>query len=75
MVALARIDISVHVFSSEDLYVTLAKRTGNSAALFMQFTPPDREQQKEFFEMTQRMAKLVPDIIYVHSSRSVSLLA
>ena len=75
MIALARIDMSVHVFSSEDLYVTLAKRTGHSAALFMQFTPPAEDQQEEFFEMTQRMAKLVPDIIYVHSSRGVSLLA
>ena len=75
MVALARIDISVHVFSSEDLYITLARRTGNSAVLFLQFTPPTVEQQDEFFEMTERMAKLVPDVIYVHSSNAVSLLA
>ncbi len=65
----------MHVFSSEDLYVTLAKRTGNNAVLFLQFTPPAVEEQEEFFEMTERMAKLIPDVIYVHNSKAVSLLA
>lgn len=65
----------MHVFSSEDLYVTLAKRTGNTAVLLLPFTPPAVEEQEEFFEMTERMAKLIPDVIYVHSSKAVSLLA
>lgn len=73
--ALARIDISAHVFNSEDLYVTLAKRTGNSAVLFLQFTPPAIEEQEAFFEMTERMAKLIPDVIHAHSSKAVSLLS
>jgi hypothetical protein len=72
---LARIEASVHVFSGEDLYVTLAKRTGNSAALFIQFNPPAPEEQAEFIEWTKKIAKLVPDIIYVHSARRVSLQA
>ncbi|MDH4048550.1 MAG: amino acid permease [Gammaproteobacteria bacterium] len=75
LINLARIDASVHVFSAEDLYVTLAKRTGNSAALFVQFDPPAPEEQVDFFEWTAKMAKLVPDIIYVHSARRVSLQA
>jgi amino acid transporter len=72
---LARIDASVHVFSGDDLYVTLAKRTGNSAALFIQFNPPTAEEQDAFIEWTKKLSKLVPDIIYVHSSRGVSLQA
>jgi amino acid transporter len=75
LLKLARINASVHVFSSEDLYVTLAKRTGNSAALITQFTPPDTEGQDAFFEWTGKLNKLVPDIIYVHSARRVSLEA
>lgn len=71
----ARVDASVHVYSSEDIYITLARRTGHSAALILQFDPPEPEQQAEFFEWTQRLAKLVPDIIYVHSARGISLHA
>lgn len=72
---LARINASVHAFSGDDLFVTLAKRTGNTAVLFMQFDPPALDQEQEFLEWTKKNGKLVPDIIYVHSAQSVSLEA
>ena len=75
MLELARIDASVHVFSGDDVFVTLAQRTGNTAALFVQFDPPDPEDEAEFLDWIGKMAKLVPDIIYVHSARRVSLQA
>lgn len=75
VLAAARIDASVHVFSSDDLYVTLAQRTGNSGALFIQFDPPAPDEVEAFIEWTGKLAKLVPDIIYVHSARRVSLRA
>jgi hypothetical protein len=75
VVSLARIDATVHVFSSDDLYITLAQRTGNSAALFVQFDPPTPETLDEFIAWTEKLAKLVPDIIYVHSAHQVSMQA
>ncbi len=75
LISEARIEASVHVFNGDDLYVTLARRTGNSAALFVPFEPPGPDEQLEFLETVRRYAKLVPDIIYVHSSKRVSLSA
>lgn len=71
----ARIDASVHVFSGEDPFVILARRTGNTAALFIQFEPPSVEDQAAFVEWINKNAKLVPDLIYVHSARRASLQA
>ncbi|MEQ8954948.1 MAG: amino acid permease [Gammaproteobacteria bacterium] len=73
ILSLARIEASVHIFSSEDLYVTLAQRTGNSAALFVEFEPPEPEGEADFIAWIEKVSKLVPDIIFVHSSRHVSL--
>jgi amino acid transporter len=71
----ARIDATVHVFGGDDLYVTLARRTGNSAVLFVPFDPPTLEEESEFFDWLQKIGKLVPDIIHVHSAQDVSLEA
>jgi amino acid transporter len=75
LLKIARIDASVHVFSGDDVFVTLAQRTGNTAALFVQFEPPAPEEESAFLEWTDKMGKLVPDIIYVHSAQRVSLQA
>ena len=75
LLTLSRIDATVHVFNGEDLFVVLAKRTGNSAVLFTQFEPPEPEEEASFLEWTEKLTKLVPDIIYVHSNGNVSLNA
>ena len=71
----ARIDATVHVFGGEDLYVTLARRTGNSAVLFVPFDPPEESAQEEFLDWTTKLGKLVPDIVYVYSASQVALEA
>ena len=55
--------------------MTLATRTGHTAALFVQFEPPAPDEEAAFLEWTAKMGKLVPDIIYVHSAQRVSLQA
>lgn len=55
--------------------MTLARRTGNSAVLLVPFDPPAKDEEAEFFAWAQRLGKLVPDIILVHSAQDVSLEA
>lgn len=69
----ARIEAGVYIFSGEDLFTTLARRTGNTALLFVALEVPSHETQDEFWEHSQRLTKLVPDVIHVHSADRVSL--
>ncbi|MCC7412404.1 MAG: amino acid permease [Gammaproteobacteria bacterium] len=77
LLATARIDGSVHVFGSEDLYLTLAKRTGNTAVLFVPFEPPAAGAQAdaEFLEWISKITRLTPDIVMVYNAGGVSLEA
>ena len=75
MLETARIEAGVHIFSGEDLFATLARRTSNTALLFVALDIPAPETQDEFWEHAQRLTRLVPDIIHVHSANRVSLEA
>ncbi|MCP5207042.1 MAG: amino acid permease [Hahellaceae bacterium] len=67
----ARINASVHVFESENDDITLAKRTGNTAVLFVPFEPPEPEEDEKFFEKMSMITRLTPDVIMVYSSGGV----
>jgi hypothetical protein len=67
----ARINASVHVFESENDDITLAKRTGNTAVLFVPFEPPGPEEDEQFFERMSMITRLTPDVIMVYSSGGV----
>ncbi len=75
VLGLARLDARLHVFESEDLFQTLAKRTGNTALLFLGFDPPTEEKEAEFLGWTNQLGRLTPDIILVCNAGGVSLEA
>lgn len=68
---LARIDATVHVFESENDDITLAKRTGNTALLFVPFEPPEEGEEEEFFQKVTMVTRLTPDVIMVYNAGGV----
>lgn len=71
ILVLARIEATVHVFESKNVDITLAKRTGNTAVLFVPFEPPSVETEDEFYERILLIRRLTPDVILVYNAGGV----
>ncbi|WP_016955390.1 amino acid permease [Catenovulum agarivorans] len=69
---IARIDASVHVFSGDNDDVIIAKRTGNTAVLFMPFEPPTNdEEEASFYDKVTMATRMTADVILVYSAGGV----
>ena len=71
----ARIDAVVQVFITNDPLWEIAKQTGESAVLFVDFDPPAADDDDAFIESIEQLTKIPTDMILVHSAGDVSLEA
>ena len=71
----ARIEATVHVFTTDDPLWEIAKQTGESAVLFSDFTPPEEGEEQEFIDSMASLAQIPIDMILVYNTGGVSLEA
>ena len=75
MLDTARIEASVHVFTTSDPLWEIAKQTGESAILFTDFTPPEEGEEPEFITSIETLTQIPINMILVYSAGGVSLEA
>lgn len=71
----ARIEADVQVFITDDPHWEIAKQTGESAVLFSDFTPPEKDGESEFMDSMARLTQIPIDMILVYNTGGVSLEA
>lgn len=75
MLNTARIEAGVHVFITDDPLWEIAKQTGNSALLFVDFTPPEQDEEADFMKSVADIVQIPTNVILVYNTGGVSLEA